>query len=63
MNESGKYTINADIPNNGWTAYFVELTFDGIGDIPLKFTTGTVVVPDTYPYPPFESKNPKGHLK
>ncbi|MBY5956917.1 PhoPQ-activated pathogenicity-related family protein [Membranicola marinus] len=57
----GKYTITVDAPSEGWTAYFVELTFPGVDQIPLKLTTGTVVLPDEYPYPPFESKDPKGH--
>lgn len=63
LNDNGEYTISVDEPEEGWTAYFVELTFPGVGDIPLKFTTGTVVVPDTYAYPPYESSNPKGQLK
>lgn len=61
ISDSGDYTIRVDTPDEGWTAYFVELTFPGLKDIPLKLTTGTVILPDTYPYPPFESKDSKGH--
>ena len=61
LNTNGKYTISIPIPEKGWTAYFVELTFPGVGNIPLKLTTGTVVLPDTYPYPAFKSKTPMGH--
>jgi hypothetical protein len=27
---------------------------------PIKFTSGTAVLPDTYPYPSFEPENSKG---
>jgi hypothetical protein len=37
-------------PSPGWTAYFVELTFD-IGERwPLKLTTAVRVTPDTLPF-------------
>ena len=61
LNDHGKYTINIETPEQGWTAYFVELTYPGVGEIPLKMSTGTVVLPDTYPYSRFRSKNPMGH--
>ena len=60
INDEGSYTIQVETPQEGWTAYFVELTYPGVDSIPLKLTTGTVVLPDEYPYPVFESKNPMG---
>lgn len=60
LEENGEYVISIDEPAEGWSAYFVELTFPGVGPIPIKLTTGTVVVPDVYPYEPFESQSPKG---
>ena len=38
-------------PPAGWTAAFVELTFDTGGSVPLKLTTAVRVVPDTLPFP------------
>ncbi|KAA3660087.1 MAG: PhoPQ-activated pathogenicity-like protein PqaA type [Calditrichaeota bacterium] len=60
LREDGQYTIQVDAPENGWTAFLAELTFPGLKDIPLKFSTGVVVVPDMLPYPPYESPAPRG---
>ena len=45
----GVYTAKVERPAQGWTAYFVELTYDSGISIPFKFTTGVKVVPDEYP--------------
>ena len=46
----GRYLANVAEPDKGWTAFFVELSFDsGIG-IPYKFTTQIKVVPETLPF-------------
>jgi len=37
-------------PERGWTAYFVELTFDSGTPVPLRFSTEVRVVPDTLPH-------------
>ena len=44
------YTAKVDLPQTGWTAFFVELTFPSGGEAPFKFTTQVRVVPDTLPY-------------
>jgi len=41
-------------PAEGFTAFFLELTYPGLGNHPLKLTTEISVVPDAYPYPPFK---------
>ncbi|MBN1806015.1 MAG: hypothetical protein JW837_12260, partial [Sedimentisphaerales bacterium] len=46
----GKYVAKVPEPNEGWTAFFAELTFDSGGPIPYKFTTEVHVVPDTLPF-------------
>jgi PhoPQ-activated pathogenicity-related protein len=51
----GEYVGKVDAPESGWTAYFVELTFDVGLAVPLKLTTGVRVVPDILP---FEDKDP-----
>ena len=60
ISTDGNYHIQVNQPAEGWTAFFVELTFAGVGDIPLKFSTGVVVTPDNYPYENYQSANPQG---
>ena len=53
MTLSGPNTWVARVPPppNGWTAFFVELTFPSGGKYPLKVTTAVRVLPDTLPFP------------
>jgi PhoPQ-activated pathogenicity-related protein len=37
-------------PENGWTAFFVELTFDVAQAFPLKMSTAVRILPDTLPF-------------
>jgi len=46
----GKYIAKVPEPAEGWTAFFVELTFDSGGAFPHKFTTEVHVVPDKLPF-------------
>ena len=46
----GKYVAKVPKPDEGWTAFFVELTFDSGGPVPYKFTTEAHVVPETLPF-------------
>lgn len=48
----GEYVARVEKPSQGWTAFFVELTFPSGGRFPLKFTTEVRVIPETLPYPP-----------
>ena len=52
----GVYVGKVAVPEKGWTAYLVELTFPTDKPEPYKFTTPVRVVPDTLPY----SFKPKG---
>jgi PhoPQ-activated pathogenicity-related protein len=45
-------------PERGYSASFVELTYKGRGRYPLKFTSGVKVMPDVYPFAPFQPKRP-----
>ena len=53
--EDGRYEVTVSTPDAGWTAFFVELTYPGAGPMPLKFSTGVVVTPETLPHPPYEA--------
>jgi PhoPQ-activated pathogenicity-related protein len=48
--EDGTYAAAVDAPETGWTAYFVELTYDVGAPVPLKLTTGVRVTPDALPF-------------
>jgi PhoPQ-activated pathogenicity-related protein len=50
--KKGLYAAKVEPPSSGWTAYFLELTFDAGGKYPVKFTTDVKVTPDKYPYGP-----------
>lgn len=48
----GRYEAAVAAPPAGWTAYFVEATFNTGGLFPLQLTTPVQVTPDTLPFPP-----------
>lgn len=58
--DEGILEVDLDIPEQGYSAYFVEASYPGAGELIFKLTSGVVVLPDTYPYPPFETNNPMG---
>jgi PhoPQ-activated pathogenicity-related protein len=46
----GSYVGKIAKPEKGWTAFFVELTYDVGGPFPLKVTTSVRVLPDVLPH-------------
>ena len=48
--KAGVYRAQVAPPAEGYTAYFVELTFASGGKYPFKFTTGVRVTPDKLPF-------------
>ncbi len=46
----GSFVAKVPRPAKGWTAYFVELTYDVGLPVPLKLTTTVQVVPDVLPF-------------
>ncbi len=48
--EDGSYAGGVEKPEEGYTAYLIELTYDNPGSPPLKFTTGVKVIPDVLPH-------------
>jgi PhoPQ-activated pathogenicity-related protein len=48
--KDGAYVGTVGKPAKGWSAYFVELTYDSGGKYPMKFTTGVRINPDTLPF-------------
>ena len=47
----GVYVGKVAKPAEGFTAYFVEMTYPGIAKTPFKFTSGVRVSPDVLPFP------------
>ncbi len=54
--DDGLYVGRVEEPKQGWTAWFVELTFDVGAPTPLKLTTQVSVAPDILP---FADKDPQ----
>jgi PhoPQ-activated pathogenicity-related protein len=48
--EDGVYVAKVAKPEAGWTAFFVELTYDSGGKVPFKFSTQVSIVPDILPH-------------
>ena len=48
----GTYVGRVPKPAQGWTAFFVELTYPSGGKFPFKFTTAVRILPDRLPFPP-----------
>lgn len=60
--ENGVYSVSVAAPPTGWTAFFVELTFPGAGELPLVFTTEVVVTPGVYPFEGLAAPTPRPRL-
>ncbi|MEX2141603.1 MAG: PhoPQ-activated pathogenicity-related family protein [Pirellulales bacterium] len=50
----GVFVGKIDSPEKGWTAFFVELTFDVGQSLPLKLSTAVRILPDILPYADLE---------
>ena len=46
----GMYSARVPAPEQGWTAWFLELTYDVGAPKPLKLTTEVLVTPDVLPF-------------
>lgn len=49
-NAAGEFVAPPAPSQTGWTASFIELTYDVGGPYPLKVSTGVQITPDTLPY-------------
>lgn len=52
--EDGVYAVHIPGPDAGYKAALLEIIFNQGSQFPLTFTTGTLITPDTYPFPPRE---------
>lgn len=51
--EDGTVQVEISVPDEGYSAWFVEATYSNGYKIPFKTTTGVVVTPDRYPFEEF----------
>ncbi|MGW8315027.1 MAG: PhoPQ-activated pathogenicity-related family protein [Bacteroidales bacterium] len=54
---TGTYEVSVSLPETGYKAAMLEVRLDPGSEFPLTFTSGTLVLPDTYPYAPFQSED------
>jgi PhoPQ-activated pathogenicity-related protein len=47
---AGTYAVPVPQPSSGWTAYYVDLIYPGVADVPQTYSTAVFVSPDTLPY-------------
>ena len=52
----GKYVAKVSSPGKGYTAFFVELKFPGSPGLPMVFSTGVKVTPDSLPCEDYKPK-------
>ena len=57
--DSGKYVAKVAAPTKGFTAFLIELKFPGAPGLPLIFSSGVKVVPDTLPFDHYKPKKVK----
>jgi hypothetical protein len=51
--DNGHYIIPLTKPAKGYKGALLEVIFNPVSDFPLTLTSGTVVLPDSYPFNPF----------
>jgi len=59
----GVFTANVAKPEQGWSAYLMELSFDVGASAPLKLTTNVTITPNTLPFDLPQPKSPQGFLR
>ncbi len=58
---NGVFQMTVDEPENGWTAYYLELIYPGAGGLPQTYSSRVFVTPDTLPHELSDPlNNPKG---
>jgi PhoPQ-activated pathogenicity-related protein len=60
--QAGTFSVTPPKPDQGWSAYLMELTFDLGAGVPLKLTTNVTVTPNTLPFPSSNVPRPTGFL-
>ncbi|XP_061192028.1 autocrine proliferation repressor protein A-like [Saccostrea echinata] len=56
------FVAEYDNPPEGWLAFFIQVSFDGVSDARLEFTTEAQIIPDTFPFPECHGSGCRGSL-
>lgn len=56
---TGSSVAKTTVPSEGWSAYFVEMTYDVGGTQPLKCSTAIRILPDKLPFAGIDPKTVK----
>ncbi|XP_071108310.1 autocrine proliferation repressor protein A-like [Haliotis cracherodii] len=56
------YVAEFENPDEGWRAFFIQLTFRGVKDSVLEFTTESQIIPDVFPFPDCSGESCTGTL-
>jgi PhoPQ-activated pathogenicity-related protein len=54
IRDDGIYTIPIKAPESGFKGALLEVVFNPGSSFPLTLTSGTLITPEQYPFPPFE---------
>jgi PhoPQ-activated pathogenicity-related protein len=57
--DGGKYVAKVSAPEKGYIAFMIELKFPGAPGLPMIFSSGVNVVPDTLPFERYQPKKVK----
>ncbi|XP_041364664.1 autocrine proliferation repressor protein A-like [Gigantopelta aegis] len=59
---NNSYTVEFETPDIGWLAFFIEVSYVGVDDSVLVFTTENQIIPDTFPFPDCHGDECRGTL-
>lgn len=58
VREDGSYAVPVTEPATGFKGALVEVVFNPDSEFPLTLTSGTLIIPDQYPFEPYEPGPP-----
>eukprot|EP00118_Oscarella_pearsei_P016366 m.155297 g.155297 ORF g.155297 m.155297 type:complete len:483 (+) comp38666_c0_seq1:42-1490(+) len=58
----GTYYAERSNPKLGWTAFFIQVTYEAPLESDMMFTTQVNIIPDTFPYPDCHGEGCRGSL-
>lgn len=62
QNSPTQFQADFERPLKGWTAFYIQLEFDGSKGSTLEFTTEVNIIPDTFPFPDCVGQTCQGTL-
>ncbi|KAL3877581.1 hypothetical protein ACJMK2_035277 [Sinanodonta woodiana] len=59
---NGVFEVEFENPEEGWLAFFIQVTFPGLMGSVLEFTTDAMIIPNTFPFEDCHGEQCKGEL-